>query len=158
MKKKLGLLFVVVTLALSSLGMSYAGDSFTAFVGFGTWDNDDNGKNVGSVTAQIVNPSNLTITVYNAYSGYVAKVNFTIKHIGEPGESPRVYLDSLKVFHPHAVSIIVTDLSGDPIPMDIPLDPGETLEGLVTIKILNIKEDKTYTFGINIAFRYPEPA
>ena len=156
MKKKLGLLsFVVAVIALASMGMSYATEDYAAFIGCGFWDNEVV-KDVGIVYAYIDVEGNLTISVSNAYPHYEAYVNFTIKNTAELGSGITIYVTKIDIANIYAgtiMDITVTYLNGNPIPVNAPIDPGEKLEGLVTITMLDgAKEGKSYSFGVDIEF------
>ena len=151
MKKKLALssLVIIAILAFASMGISYSGEDFIDFVGVGYKDNDDTTKNIGSVTAYIVDPTNLSISIIDAYPGYKAYVNFTLKHTGS-SEDPIEYLDNIIIDNGNEtlMSVVVTDrTSGLPFPADTYLKPGETLEGLITISMFDEPAmDHTYSF------------
>ena len=158
MKKKIALIVIIVVLALCSMSLSYANDNLIAFVGCDSWDNETY-KFIGDVNAYIDLDGQLNISITDAYPQYEAYVNFTIKNIGHP-EDPTVLLNEIEVINGNesALSIVVTDLDGNPIPVDAPIDPGETLDGLVTISVLNeIEESHTYSFGVKLKFDYDPP-
>ena len=154
MKKKVGFICIVAVFAISTLGMSYGGDSYAAFVQSSAWDNETD--DVAEVIAYIDNPGGLIISITDAYPGYEAYVSFRIQHIGEPGD-PTIYIDLIDIINGNetALNITVTKPNGDPLPLGTPLDPRETLDGLVTIKIKEgAEQDKSYTFGIDFEFSY----
>ena len=157
MNTKLGVLFFVGVIALASMGVSYAGDNYTAFIECDSWDEE--GKNIGSVNAYIIETGDLIISVSNAYPDYKAFVSFTIQHTGNP-DDPRMYLKLIDLDYPSSImDIVVTDTDGDPIPINTYIDPGDTLEGLLTISILDgIDEDMTYEFGVDFQFSDEPPA
>ena len=157
MKKQFIPMFVVLiaVIAIASMSMSYAEEEYAQFVGYGVDDNEGV-KDVGTVTAEINSGGDLVINVYNGYPGYVAEVNFTIEHIGG-AETPRIYLTVLDVTNAYAgveMDVVVTDLAGDPIPLYTTyLDPGDRLEGLVTITILpDADQEASYGFSVDLTF------
>jgi len=154
MNKKLGILALAVCFSLTSMQMGFAQENYTVFVGYDSWDNEIE-KDVGDVTAHIEDPLNLVIYVGNAYPTYVAYVNFTIKHMGNEN-APEVFLACIDINNPYAgveMDIDITDLNGDPIPIGTSLLPGETLEGMITITVLNeVDEDTSYSFGVGLTF------
>lgn len=161
MKNKLTILVLVVFVAIASIQISYAEEEYTSFVSCGTSDNEfeagvTDPKNVGSVSANINNGDNLIISVYNDYPGYVAYVNFTIKHLGSIETAPTVYLAAIDITNAYSgveMDVSVTDLLGDPIPINTALAPGDELEGLVTITMLDgADEDSSYSFSVDLSF------
>ena len=162
MDRRITLLIVVAVIVFASIGMSYACDDFTKFEDCGFWDNECVGcaKDIAAVTAHIDSSGNLNISVSKAYPYYEAYVNFTIKHIGSSND-PTVYLKDIDIINPYAgveMDITVTYLNGDPIPIGTSLNPGDTLEGLVTISMLDgADHDQTYEFSIHIIFSDEQP-
>ena len=153
MKKKLGILVIVLVFAFSTMGMSYANNNYAQFVQSSSWDNEV-GKNVGTVSAYIDNPGNLIISLSNAYPGYEAYVSFRVQHIGVSGD-PTIYLKYINITNnfPTVMNILVTDPMGDPIPINYPLGPGDTLDGLITITMKQgAEEEKLYSFNIQFDF------
>ena len=156
MKNKLAILVLVAFVAIASMQMSYAEEEYTAFVGCGTGDNETV-VDTGSVSATIDSAGDLIISVYNAYPSYEAYVNFTIEHLGSVGEAPRVFLTALGITNAYVgveMNVVVTDLDGVPIPLYTTyLDPGDTLEGLVTITMLpGAVEGQSYSFAVDLTF------
>jgi hypothetical protein len=154
MKKAVVLVFIVLIAAnvFASMSMSYANDNFIVLVGYDSWDNDDDGKNVGEVSASIDLDGTLSISILGAYPGYEAYVNFTIKNLGYV-ENPILYLREIDISNPPVLDVAVTYLNGDPILMDTPLDSGEILEGLVTVTVLSgVDELQSYNFDVDIIF------
>lgn len=155
MNKKIAILVVVCFVAVASMQMSYAEEEYTKLVGCGTDDNEVS-DDVGVVSANIDDGNNLVISVYNAYPCYEAYVNFTIKHLGNIETAPTVYLDAIDITNLYAgveMDVFVTDMLGDPIPINTALDPGESLECLVTITMLqDADEDASYSFSVDLSF------
>ena len=155
MNKKIGLVVVVAVIAIASMQMSYAEEEYTKLVGCATDDNEID-PDLGSVSAIINDGNNLVISVYNAYPCYEAYVNYTVKHVGNLETAPTVYLDAIDITNPYAgveMNVVVTDILGNPIPINTALDPGETLECLVTITMLDgAVEDESYLFNIDMYF------
>jgi len=156
MKKAVVLVFIVLIAAnvFASMSMSYATNTFTVLVGCDSWDNDDDGKDIGDVSAIIDLDGDLVISLSGVYPGYVAYVNFTIKNFGYP-DDPAMYLRNIDITNPPVLSVTVTYLNGDPIPVDTPLESGETLEGLVTVSVLDgVEELQTYNFDVTLVFSH----
>jgi len=154
MKKELGVLIFVTIIAFASMGTSFAGDKHTAFVQSYAWDEEEF-KDVGYVSAYISQTGELIVTVSDAYPGYVAFVSFTIQNIGIPNEDPGMYLISIGPINGNTskLDVAVTDPSGNQIPINTYLDPGDTLDGLLTITALpGAEQDASYSFGANIVF------
>lgn len=156
MKKKLAALLVfVAVVALASMGMSYAADKDVFFIGCGAWDCEVE-KDVGNVSAHIDSMGDLNISVSNAYPGYEACVNFTIKYTAPFGGDERVYLTEIDITNnfPSVMDIIVTGIAVGPTP----IHQGEKLEGLLTITIKDgAEEDQPYWFDVDIKFEDVPP-
>lgn len=87
--------------------------------------------------------SKLDIDIGNAYPGYEAYADFTIKNVGNYD----VQIKSVTITNPSplALSVTITDLEL------ITLIPDETVDGTVTVGIRDGAEQKgTYTFNITI--------
>lgn len=157
MSKKLAILVLIVFVVIASMQMSYAQEDYADIIGYETYDNEFEAgvadpKDVGTVSASINNGGNLIISVYNAYPGYVAYVNFTIKNVNS---ELSIYLDEIVIVNDNAskMNVAVTDLSNNPIPLDTELLPGETMECLVTITMLPAADqDQSYLFSVDLNF------
>jgi len=145
-------LVLAIIFALGSMSMSYSQEDYMHFIGCDYEDNEAAGEDVASVGATIVNNKELEITVYNAYPGYVAEVNFTVKHTGETG-GPVMYLTYIGDYSSAEMDVVVTDLDGDPIPLYSNYDPGDLLEGLITISVYQPAEQgHSYSFNFDLEF------
>lgn len=152
MNKKLGLLAVIVCFALSSMQMSFAQENHTVFIGCDSWDNETT-KDIGEVYANILNPHNLSITLVDAYPTYVGYVNFTVKNNGLGDPDFAFLRDIITSYDGNKMDIKVTYLDGSTIPLPTGISAGDTLEGLVTISVLNdVDEDSSYSFNIELIF------
>ena len=150
MKKKIALIVIIVVLALCSMSLSYAGNGVIEFVGCGSWDNETY-KFIGDVDAYIDLDGQLNISITDAYPQYEAYVNFTIKNI-QYSQEDGIYITEVWVINGNKTALsvnVINNITKVPIPNNFLLKPGESLEGLVTIKVLNeIDQSKTYSFGV----------
>ena len=159
MNKKLGLFAVIICFSLTGMQMSFAQENYTVFTNCNSWDNESI-KDIGEVQANIEDPLNLVISVAKAYPTYEAYVDFTIEHMGS-NDAPVVYLSSIDISNPYQgneMDIELTDSNGDPILIGTSLDPGDTLEGIVTITVLNeVDENNDYSFSVGLTFSEISP-
>jgi len=152
-KKLAAPLVLVAFVALASMGISYATDEYAEFTFMDSWDNESV-KEVGHTSGSVDNAGVLNIFVTNAYPGYSGYVWFQITHIGENG-APRIYLTNIDPDYPSSImDIVVTDLNEDPIPKNTFLDPGQSLDGMVNVTILQeAGQAQSYGFNVVITFK-----
>ena len=157
-RNKIPILVLVVFVAIASMQMSFAQEDYAAVIGCGTWDNEfESGavdpKDVGDVFAKINDGDDLTISVYNAYPGYEACVNFTVKNVND---TTSIFVEELlinNVYENVEMDVDVTYLNGDPIPLGAELLSGETMECLVTIIMLPAaNQGQSYGFSVDLDF------
>ena len=102
-------------------------------------------KDVGCCTWQIeavVNPTNATVTIGNAYPGYDCRINFTIQNI----DAQPVTITSVNVTAPSAIDVIA-----DPELAGTTLQPGEEVEGFIDVHVNNLAtQSTTYNFTVKI--------
>ncbi len=146
-------------ICLAAAGCSYAaptGDTAEAehqCINFSSASCSDNELTLDVATCDVVitseevsedvEVSKLIVTIGNAYPGYEAYVDFTIKNVGDYD----VQIKSVTINNPSpdAISVSITDL------IDTTLAPNETVDGKVTVGVLDGAEQKTtYTFNITI--------
>ena len=159
MNKKLVLIVLVAFVVVSSMGMSYASDKDVSFISCGTDDNEV-AENVGGVSANIDGAGDLIVSLLNAYPGYEAYVTFTIEYTDASGGSDPVYLKAIVVDNGNQskIDVVVTDPAGNPIPIDTILYPDDTLDGLLTVTMLDGAEQaESYSFGVDIDFSDEPP-
>ena len=163
MKAKLCVLFLVAMMVSAGVGTSYA--SYTGGIHFSNCcpecycdvkfidatasDNefeDDvvDPKDVGSVSAQIVDDNTITVQVDNAYPLYRAYITFILKNTGSmPLHIDEVYLED---YDTTALYVEVTDVVACTW-----IDPGETATGMVTVEVLQAaKQNWQYPFHVDI--------
>ena len=163
MKAKLCVLFLVAMMVSAGVGTSYA--SYTGGIHFSNCcpecycdvkfidatasDNefeDDvvDPKDVGSVSAQIVDDNTITVQVDNAYPLYRAYITFILKNTGSmPLHIDEVYLED---YDTTALYVEVTDVVAC-----MWIDPGETATGMVTVEVLQAaKQNWQYPFHVDI--------
>jgi len=197
MKEKFLALLTCIFIALSTTGFIYAqwNDIITVSntMEFGhltlrfvypltCWDIDDATKDVGKLNCDYTDPDpiegyeTLVVTATNAYPGYEAHCDFTLKNIGAltehiteviiiPGtglEVGETYFDTNNnpigwrldnaVTHQPVLYVYVykdTDLSL----ICISLDSGETLQGKMTVQVTdNAEECQTYSFTVEMNY------
>ena len=154
MNKKLVLVVFVVFIVLASMGMSYASDKDVFFITSSSSDNEGS-DDVGEISSYINDAGDLIVSVINAYPGYEGYVAFTIQYIDSSGGEDPVYLKAITVDNGNQskINVVVTDPAGEPIPIDTPLYPDDTLDGLLTVTILDgAEESASYSFGVGIDF------
>jgi len=159
MNKKLVLVVFVAFIVLSSMGMSYASDKDVYFSMSSTDDNEV-AENVGEVYAYITQAGDLNVSLLNAYPGYEAYVDFTIMYTDASGGSDPVSLKAIVVTNGNQskIDVVVTDPAGNPIPINTVLYPNDTLDGLLTITMLDgAEEGESYSFGVGIDFSEEPP-
>jgi hypothetical protein len=159
MNKKLALIVLVAFIILSSMGMSYASDKDVSFISCGTDDNEVV-ENVGGVSAHIDGTGDLIVSLINAYPGYEAYVDFTIQYTDASDESDPVYIKAIDIDNGNQskIDVVVTDPAGNPIPIDTILYPNDTLDGILTVTILDgAEETASYSFGVDIDFSEEPP-
>ena len=160
MNRKLVLLFLVAVFALSSMGMSYAQDKFVIFTGPFVASDNEVSKDVGDVYVFPDQEDHLVVSVSNAYPGYEAYVTFNIQYIFD-GSDP-IYVEGIDITNIYAgteMDVVVTDLSGNPIPVGTQLDPGDILGVRLTITMLDdAVQDTSYSFGVDFEFSDRLPA
>jgi len=182
--KKIGLLGMVLVLCLAAVGAGYAMWSETLNIsgtvgtgnvdvewslhGFG--DNEDEGKDVSSVNAEILNvgvkdQETLNVTVTNAYPCITYTVLFDITSTG----SVPVHLTDFSVnsgtLPAEAIDITLLgeDELGYPIPIpnsSVQLHDGDSVNGILTIHLTNemgLEQLDSYTIAISVmAHQYNE--
>ncbi len=103
------------------------------------------GKDVGCCTCQIeavVNATNATVTIGNAYPGYECRINFTIQNI----DAQPVNITIVNVTAPLAIDVIA-----DPGLVGTTLGPGEETDGFIDVHVNNLAaQSTTYTFTVKI--------
>ena len=153
MKTKVACTLVLVAfICLASMGISYATQKYAEFFVLSYWDNDDDGKNAGILTAYVNQTGVLKILISNVYPLYEAYVSFRIDHAGF-GEDPDIYLQYIDYDFPSIMDVSVTDNNGDPFPENLLLEPGDSIYGLVTIIIFQeALQDHTYEFDVRFHF------
>lgn len=146
-------------ICLAAAGCSYAaptGDTAEAehqCINFSSASCSDNELTLDVATCDVVitseevsedvEVSKLIVTIGNAYPGYEAYVDFTIKNVGDY----HVHIESVPTDNPNpeALSVDITDLTCTTF------GPGATVSGTVTVGVLDGAEQKTtYTFNITI--------
>ena len=161
MKTKIGVIFLVAIIAFAGLGVSYAcvdggvvvKSSPTCGIKFyavSTADNEFDGsvedpKEVGDVTAQIVCcGKGINVFVVNAYPLYEAYIYFTIKNTGcKPVHIDEVFVEE---YDTTALEIGVSGVTSG-----IWINPGETIDGELTVEILQAaKQNWEYSFEVKI--------
>ena len=154
-KKLAAPLVLVAFIVLASMGMSYATEEYAEFTFMGSWDNESV-KEVGHTSAFVDNEGVLNISVTNAYPGYSGYVWFQITHIGG-SEAPRIYLTEIDPdpTNPSEIDIAVTDLNENLIPINTYLDPGQSLDGMVNVTILQ-EAGQAQSYGFNVAITFDE--
>ena len=159
MRIKLGVLFIVAVIASAGMGVSYAvtnGEVIVngaccypdiQFTEVTTWDNEYI-KEVADVTAQIVDNNNgIQVFVSNAYPGYIATINFTMKNVGD---------------FPAYVSVFSIEISDDALDVDVVpditvgtvLDIGDEIKRDLTVHVTEFAEQNiiSYRFWVNTTF------
>jgi hypothetical protein len=157
----LALLVVVLCCALLSYGCSsqamspassiqQAGDKDPIFTSCscndpaGTIDPGQD-KDVGCCTCVIeavVNATNATVTIGNAYPGYECNISFTIRNTA----SQAVNITSVNVTAPLAIDVIA-----DPGLNGTTLQPGEEAEGFINVHVNDsATQSTTYNFTVKI--------
>lgn len=103
------------------------------------------GKDVGCCTCvkeAVVNPTNATVTINNAYPGYECRINFTIQNIA----SQTVNITSVNV-----TPLLAIDFSVDPGLVGTTLGPGEEADGFIVVQVNNLAaQSTTYSFTVKI--------
>lgn len=159
MNKKLVLVVFVAFIVLSSMGMSYASDKDVSFIICGTDDNEVV-ENVGDVIASINGAGDLIVSLLNAYPGYEANVTFKIKYTDASGGEDPVYIKAITINNGNQskIDVVVTDPASNSIQIDTILYPDGTLDGLLTVTILDGAEQSvSYSFGVDIDFSEEPP-
>jgi len=163
MKAKLCVLLLVAMMASAGVGTSYAcyaGGIHLSnccpkcycdvkFIDVTASDNEFENdvvdpKDVGSVSAQIVDDNTITVQVDNAYPLYKAYITFILKNTGSmPLHIDEVYLEG---YDTTALYVEVTDVVAC-----MWIDPGETATGMVTVEVLQAaKQNWQYPFRVDI--------
>ena len=151
-KKLAASLVLVAFVTLASMGISYATEEYAEFTFMDSWDNEGVVNDIGDVSAFIDTAGALNISVTNAYPGYMGYVWFQITHIGGE-DDPRIYLTSINPTNPSEIDIAITELNENPIPINTYLDPGDALDGMVNISILQeANQGQSYGFNVVITF------
>ncbi len=154
MNKKIGIFAIIICFSLTGMQMSFAQENYTVFTNCNSWDNESV-KDIGDISASIYDALTLEISIMKAYPTYEGYVDFTIEHMGSD-EAPVVYLSSIDINNPYQgneMDIKITDMNGDQILIGTSLDPGETLDGIVNITVLNeVSENKDYSFSVGLTF------
>ena len=161
MNKKLVLIVLVAFVVMSSMGMSYASDKDVSFISCGTDDNEV-AENVGGVSAYITESGDLIVSLINAYPGYEAYVDFTIQYTDASEGSGPVYIKGIYITNDYdgvEMDVVVTDSGGiNHIPINTILYPDGTLDGLLTVTMLDgAEEAESYSFGVDIDFSEEPP-
>jgi len=160
MKAKIGVILLVVIIASAGIGVSYAcvnggvdvrccppcGVKFYAVTTADNEFDDDvvDPKNVGDVTARIVDyGGGIEVFIVNAYPLYEAYIYFTIKNTGRKP----IHIDEVSV-EDYDTTALAIDVSGV---IDIWISPGETIDGELTVEILQeAKQNWEYSFQVKI--------
>ncbi len=99
-------------------------------------------KDVGCCTCEIVDPTNATVTIDNAYPGYECRINFTIKNT----DAQAVNITSVNV-----TPLLAIDFSADPGLVGKTLQPDEETDGFIDVCVNNLAtQSTTYTFTVKI--------
>ncbi|MEM2568235.1 MAG: hypothetical protein QXH20_07195 [Candidatus Bathyarchaeia archaeon] len=139
-------------IALLSIGYSYAcknggvninpNKNFdVAFISVTTSDNEAE-INVATIHAQITHDQNaIDVYLMNAYPGYEAYITYTIQNI----DKIPARFDSLTIKNPNPEALLITTTDHT----YTWLQPGQTVQGKTTIRILETaEENQAYTFQI----------
>jgi len=154
MKEKTITILICILIALSILGFAYAqwNDVITISntMEFGHltirfveplkfWDNDDTTKDVGKIYCEYVVPDpeggfeNLTVAITNAYPGYEAYCNFTLKNIGTMTE----HIDDVVIIPGTGLEVGETYLDTNGKPIGWRLDDTLTKDTILYVHVYN---------------------
>jgi len=102
-------------------------------------------KDVGCCTCVIepvVNPTNATVTIGNAYPGYECRINFTIQNIA----TEQVTITIVNVTAPSAISVIA-----DPSLKGTILEQWDEADGFIDVQVNDLAaQSTTYNFTVKI--------
>lgn len=196
MKEKILTLLTLIFIAMSITGFTYAQWNDTIVISnrmtFGhltlrfvdpldSWDKDDATKDIGKLNCYYTNPDpvegyeTLTVAITNAYPGYEAYCNFTLKNVGTlPDHIENVWITPGIGLE---VSENYTDVNGNPIGWRLDdaithetvlyvyiykdalslkcniLNGGDELQGKITVQVTdNAKQCHTYGFEVEIIY------
>jgi len=102
-------------------------------------------KDVGCCTCEIeavVNPTNATVTIGNAYPSYKCRINFTIQN----ADDDEITITIVNVTAPSAISVIA-----DPDLVGTTLQPDEETDGFIVVQVNDLAtQSTTYNFTVKI--------